>query len=178
MVTVRGYRVEDEDAVVRMWWNSWHSIRPGLRHPQSFAAWRTRWASDIAFKQEVVVADDEGTIVGFAAAEVSARELTQIFIDPSRKGEGIGGQLLAWAKQLMPDGFSLHTLTDNRTSPGLLRAPRHEPRWYSDQLRQRYGNDRVPVGDRCPLTTCGTGPLARIRSPRPVSLSVGHVVAT
>jgi GNAT superfamily N-acetyltransferase len=116
MVTVRGYRIEDQDAVVTLWWNSWHSIRPGVRHPQPFAAWRTRWASEIAFKQKVVVADDEGTIVGFAAADVSARELAQIFVDPSRKGKGIGGQLLAWAKQLMPDGFSLHTLTDNLAS--------------------------------------------------------------
>jgi hypothetical protein len=63
MVTVRDYRVEDQEAVVTLWWNSWHSIRTGLRHPQPFAAWRTRWASDIAFNQEVVVADDEGTIV-------------------------------------------------------------------------------------------------------------------
>jgi len=101
---------------VTLWWNSWHSIRPGLHHPQPVAAWHTRWASDIAFKQEVVVADDEGAIVGFAAADVSACELTQLFIDPDRKSEGIGGQLLAWAKQLMPDGFGLHTLTDNLAS--------------------------------------------------------------
>jgi ribosomal protein S18 acetylase RimI-like enzyme len=87
-----------------------------LLHPQPLAAWRTRWANEFAFKLEVVVADDEGTIVGFAAADVSACELTQIFIDPSRKGEGIGGQLLTWAKQLMPDGFGLHTRTDNRAS--------------------------------------------------------------
>lgn len=116
MVTVRGYRGGDQDAVVKLWWNSWHSIRPGLHHPQPFAAWHTRWASDIALKQEVVVADDEGTVVGFAAADVSVCELTQIFVDPSLKGEGIGGQLLAWAKRLMPDGFSLHTLIDNRAS--------------------------------------------------------------
>jgi putative acetyltransferase len=69
MVTVRGYRAGDEDAVATVWWSPWHSIRPGLHHPQPFSAWRTRWANDIAFKQEVVVADDQGTIVGFAAAD-------------------------------------------------------------------------------------------------------------
>jgi len=115
-MTLRGYRLEDEHAVVTLWWNSWHSILPGLRHPQPFVAWRERWASDIVFKQEIVVADDDGTIVGFAAADVSGRELTQIFVDPSRKGKGIGGQLLAWAKQLMPEGFNLYTLTDNVAS--------------------------------------------------------------
>src|SRR5262245_45274170 len=116
MVTVRGYRAGDVDAVATVWWNSWHSIRPGLHHSQPFSAWRTRWANDIAFKQAVVVADDQGTIVGFAAADVPARELTQIFVDPSRKGEGIGSQLFGWAKRLMPDGFGLHTLTDNVAS--------------------------------------------------------------
>jgi len=116
MVRVRAYEADDQDIVVTLWWNSWHSIRPGLRHPHAFAAWRRRWASEIALKQQVVVADDSGAVVGFAAADVSARVLTQIFVDPSRKGQGIGGQLLAWAKQLMPDGFRLHTLADNSVS--------------------------------------------------------------
>jgi hypothetical protein len=31
-----------------------------------------------------------------------------------------------------------------------------------------------PVADCCSLTTCWTGPLARLRSPRPVNVSVGH----
>ena len=101
---------------MKLWWNSWHSIRPELHHPQPFATWHTRWATDISRTQEVVVADDEGTVVGFAAADVSIGELTQIFVDPSRKGEGVGGQLLAWAKRLMPEGFNLHTLSDNLAS--------------------------------------------------------------
>ena len=81
MVSVRGYRGEDQDAVVKLWWYSWHSIRPELHHPHPFAAWHTRWATDISRKQEVVVADDEGTVVGFAAADVSIGELTQIFVE-------------------------------------------------------------------------------------------------
>jgi hypothetical protein len=56
MVTLRSYRTDDQDAVVTLWWNSWRSIRPGLRHPQPFATWRARWASDIAMTQDVVVA--------------------------------------------------------------------------------------------------------------------------
>ena len=100
-----------------------HSIRPGLHHPQPLAAWHTRWVTDIAPKQKVAVDDDEGTVVGFAATDALAGELSQIFVDPNRKGEGIGGQLLAWAKLLMPDGFSLHTLTEN--SPSRAFYERH-----------------------------------------------------
>ena len=93
--------------------DSWHSIRPGLRHPQTFADWRTRWAGEIAPKQAIVVAEDEGAVVGFAAADVAARVLTQIFVAPSHKRQGIGRELLGWAQELMPEGFSLDTLVDN-----------------------------------------------------------------
>ena len=113
MVTLRPYHAEDEEAVVALWWNSWHSIRDGLRHPRPPSDWRTRWANEIATRQAIVVAVDDGVVVGFAAADVSARELTQIFVEPNRKRQGVGRQLLAWAQQLMPHGFCLHTLDDN-----------------------------------------------------------------
>lgn len=113
MVTLRPYRIEDEETVVALWWASWHSIRPGLRHPRPLRDWRARWATDIATVQAIVVAEDEGVVVGFAAAGTSTRELSQIFVDPSRQRQGIGRQLFAWARQAMPDGFFLHTLVDN-----------------------------------------------------------------
>ena len=85
MLTLRSYRTEDQEAVVAIWWDSWHSIRPGLRHPHTFADWRTRWAGEIAPAQAIVVAEDEGAVVGFAAADVAGRVLTQIFVAPRHK---------------------------------------------------------------------------------------------
>ena len=116
MIALRPYRDEDRDAVVALWWDSWHSIRSGLRHPHSWSQWRARWTDEIATRQDVVVAAENGTIVGFAAADVAARTLTQIFIAPARKRQGIGGQLFAWAQRSMPEGFTLHTLVDNVAS--------------------------------------------------------------
>ena len=113
MITLRPYRGEDQHAVVALWWDSWHSIRPGLRHPHPLAQWAARWADEIVPRQDVVVAVDDGTVVGFAAADAPARVLTQIFIAPGRKHQGIGHQLLVWAQRSMPDGFVLHTLVDN-----------------------------------------------------------------
>lgn len=115
-IRLRPYRQDDQRAVVALWWESWHSIRPGLHHPQPLADWDARWAREIVARQQVVVAEDEGTVVGFAAADVPGRELTQIFIAPARKRQGVGRQLLAWAQALMPDGFILHTLVDNDAS--------------------------------------------------------------
>jgi orotate phosphoribosyltransferase len=117
MITLRPYRSEDGDAVVRIWWDSWHSIRPGLRHPHPYADWRARWERRIVPAQQIAVAVDEGgAVVGFAAADVPARLLSQIFVAPRRQRQGIGARLFAWAQQSMPDGFSLHTLVENTGS--------------------------------------------------------------
>jgi ribosomal protein S18 acetylase RimI-like enzyme len=116
MVELRPYRDRDRDVVVRLWWDSWHSILPGLRHPRGFDDLHARWSTEIARRQRVVVAEEEGAIVGFAAADPEARELTQIFVAPEHKRRGIGQRLFAWAQALMPDGFVLHTLVDNAGS--------------------------------------------------------------
>lgn len=116
MIKLRPYSVQDQEAVVTLWWDSWHSIRRGLIHPQKFVDWRTRWADQIEPVQAIVVAEDEDIVVGFAAADVTARELTQIFVAPNHKRQGIGRELFIWAQQLMPEGFSLHTLSENLAS--------------------------------------------------------------
>lgn len=115
-VTLRPYRVEDEERAVAIWWDSWHSIRPGLRHPHPIGEWRRRWASEIVPAQTIVVAEDGGRLVGFAAADLAGRELSQIFVAPDVKRRGVGGVLFAWAQRLMADGFILHTLVDNAAS--------------------------------------------------------------
>jgi len=116
MVTLRTYRIEDEETVVTLWWDSWHSIRAGLRHPQSLADWRRRWAKDIVSRQQIVVAEADGVVVGFAAADLCNRVLDQLFVAPPHKRCGIGRQLLSWAQRVMPDGFRLHTLAENVAS--------------------------------------------------------------
>jgi ribosomal protein S18 acetylase RimI-like enzyme len=116
VVELRPYRKDDAEAVVRLWWESWHSIRPGLRHPHSFEDFRVRWASQVVRQHEIVIAADDGVVVGFAAAAVADRELDQIFVDPDRKRRGIGRRLFAWAQRAMPHGFVLHTLVDNVAS--------------------------------------------------------------
>lgn len=116
MLEIRPYRDDDGDAVVRLWRDSWHSIRPGLHHPRPLEDWRERWIREIVPRQRIVVAEDDGAVVGFAAADLAAHELTQIFIAPARKREGIGGRLFACTQALMPEGFVLHTLVDNTAS--------------------------------------------------------------
>ena len=131
VLEVRVYRGEDQEAVVGLWWDSWHSIRPGLRHPQPLSEWRRRWADEIVPDQAIVIAEDEGAVVGYAAADIAASVLTQIFVAPGYKRRGIGRELLAWAQRSMPGGFSLRTLADNLTA------------------RAFYDHHGLVAGDRC-----------------------------
>ena len=116
MIHLRPYRDSDEDAVLVVWWDSWHSIRSGLSHPQFFANWRARWVKEIRPIQAIVVAKDDDAVIGFAAAHLENRELTQIFVAPDRKRQGVGQRLLTWAQERMPSGFILHTLAENHVS--------------------------------------------------------------
>ena len=72
--------------------------------------WRLRFAVRLPppgkQSREVGLVEGLGEIVVEAILEISNAIL----------GEGIGGQLLAWAKQVMPNGFDLRTLTDNVAS--------------------------------------------------------------
>ena len=131
MLEVRIYRGEDQEAVVALWWDSWHSIRSGLRHPQPLSEWRRRWADEVVPAQTIVVAEDEGAVVGFAAADIAASILTQIFVAPCHQRRGIGRELLAWAQRSMPGGFCLRTLADNLTA------------------RAFYDQHGLVAGDRC-----------------------------
>ena len=113
MIELRPYLDDDEAAVLTLWWDAWHSTRPGLTHPRPFSDWRERWFEQVLPANVVVVASRAGAVVGFAAASVEARELTQIFVSPSQQRAGVGRVLLDWARARMPEGFSLRTQTDN-----------------------------------------------------------------
>jgi len=126
---VRPYSTADAEAVLGIWWESWHSIAPGLTHPQPFDSWRSRWFAEIAGAQTIVVAANESeSLAGFAAAHLPSSELTQLFVAPAFKRAGIGHQLLIWAQHAMPAGFKLRTLTLNLASQqfydkhGLIRG--------------------------------------------------------
>src|SRR5262249_43586317 len=121
MVVLRPYRDGDEAAALGIWWDSWHSIRPGLRYRHPLSDWRARWVGEIVPTQAIVVADDGGVVVGFAAALLPARERTQIFVAPGRQRQGIGRLLLAWAQEQMPGGVSLPTLVEHVSSRAFYR---------------------------------------------------------
>lgn len=62
----------------------------------------------------VVVIDSKiGSIVGFAALNVSESVLSQIFVSVDRKREGIGSILFAWAEEVSRGPLIVRTLATN-----------------------------------------------------------------
>jgi len=63
-------------------------------------------------EKEVVVAEQEGRVVGFVA--LAERNFVEhLYVDPGRLGEGIGSALLEDAKRRMPAGFRLWVFQQN-----------------------------------------------------------------
>lgn len=62
-------------------------------------------------EHEVWVADGEDGVLGFVI--LSADQLLQIHVDPGEQNKGIGGLLLAQAKERRPTGFSLWVFQKN-----------------------------------------------------------------
>lgn len=117
---LRAYDATDLEPVLRLWWDSWHSSA-SFRHPKPIAEWRFRW-EEIAKRHSVVVAEESGSIVGFAAVEREHAVLSQIFVAPGHKRRGIGRALFDWARSLCLDGLTLKTLSENSESREFYKA--------------------------------------------------------
>lgn len=61
----------------------------------------------------VVVADRNGTIVGFVAMSLVLNIVEQIFVAPAFHRQGLGTVLLTAARQALPSGFTLWTHGEN-----------------------------------------------------------------
>jgi GNAT superfamily N-acetyltransferase len=110
---IRPYRPDDLDAVVALWYRSWHASLPGLRHPHPIEAWHRRFREEIAQQEAVWVAERDGRLVGFLALYEARGYLDQVYVEPELRGQGIGTALLAQARRLCPSGLTLHALQAN-----------------------------------------------------------------
>jgi GNAT superfamily N-acetyltransferase len=119
-VKLRRYVPTDIEALLTLWWESWHSSAT-FRHPKPLSDWRSRWEG-ILKNHDVVVAEAGGKLVGFAALDVKDAVLSQIFVAPHAKRQGIGRELFNWAVSRCPRGLSLKTLVENSESRAFYRS--------------------------------------------------------
>ena len=111
---IRDYQASDFEAVIHLWWISWHSSS-GYQHHRAISDWKQRWHR-LAQTHKVVVVEHQSQPVAFAALALESCTLSQLFVSPDWKRRGIGRQLMQWVSLQCPDGFSLRTAADNKES--------------------------------------------------------------
>ena len=70
----------------------------------------------------VAVAESDGILAGFAALDVQRSVLSQIFVAPHAKRQGIGRELFRWALSFCPNGLTLKTLIENSESRAFYKS--------------------------------------------------------
>ncbi|MGI5491772.1 N-acetyltransferase family protein [Microtetraspora malaysiensis] len=101
----------DAPAVADVWLRSYDAALPGVRRAHSDDEIRAYFREVVVPARETWVATLDGTVVGMMVLGDSL--LSQLYLDPDRRGRGIGDRFVALAKERRPDGLELWTFQVN-----------------------------------------------------------------
>ncbi|MEE3718547.1 GNAT family N-acetyltransferase [Tumidithrix elongata RA019] len=110
---IRPYQSEDLEAIVQLWYNTWHETFPHLQHPHLSTEWKRRFLDELIPLGSIWTAEIEGEIAGFMVIFKRKSFIDQLFVDRRYQSHGIGAKLLGHAKSLHPQGLRLYTLREN-----------------------------------------------------------------
>ncbi|MGB6964746.1 MAG: GNAT family N-acetyltransferase, partial [Xanthobacteraceae bacterium] len=101
-ILLRAYQTDDEDASVALWLRTWQATYPALDFTKRLDWWRERWRKELLPVAEVVIAEANGSMIGFVTIDTATRYLDQLVVAPEYWGAGVGLDLIAEAKRLSP----------------------------------------------------------------------------
>jgi ribosomal protein S18 acetylase RimI-like enzyme len=110
-VRIRAATPEDADAIAEVFIASFATLS-FLPRLHTNAETIDFIANKVLREQEVLVAEQNGGIVGFVAM-AHGNFLEHLYVHPDSQGRGVGSVLLMRAKQRMPDGFRLWLFQQN-----------------------------------------------------------------
>jgi putative acetyltransferase len=119
--TVRRYTSADEDASIALWLRAWQAAYPELDFAARRDWWRARWRNELLPAAEVVIAEADGTMIGFVTVDPRTLYLDQIVVAPEYWRSAVGSALIAEAKRISPAGLDLDVNTDNARAIGFYR---------------------------------------------------------
>jgi putative acetyltransferase len=112
-VALRPYDARDEDACIALWLRTWQATYPELDFASRLDWWRARWRDELVPAAAIVIAESDGTAIGFVTVDPRTLYLDQIVVAPEFWGSGAGAMLLDEAKRLSPAGLELDVNIDN-----------------------------------------------------------------
>ncbi len=116
--TLHRYQPHDEDASVALWLRTWQAAYPELDFAERLDWWRERWRNELLPVAEVVIAEAEGTTIGFVTVDPRTFYLDQIVVAPEHWRSGVGAMLIAEAKRISAAGLDLDVNIDNARAIG------------------------------------------------------------
>jgi putative acetyltransferase len=111
--SLRAYTADDEDASVALWLRTWQAAYPQIDFTARVDWWRQRWRDELLPVTEVVVAEIDGSMIGFVTIDADTLYLDQLVVAPEYWGSGVGLALITEAQQLSPSGLDLDVNVDN-----------------------------------------------------------------
>jgi putative acetyltransferase len=109
---LRPYRVEDEDAAIALWQETWQQAYPSIDFGAREKWWRERWRDELVPNAAIMVAEAAGALIGFVTIDATGY-LDQLVVDPAHWGSELANTLVDEAKRLSPDRITLLVNTDN-----------------------------------------------------------------
>jgi putative acetyltransferase len=109
---LRPYRVEDEDASIGLWQQTWQQAYPLIDFAARVAWWRERWRNELVPNAKIIVAEQASMLIGFVTIDGSGY-LDQLVVSPDHWGSELANALVEEAKRLSPAGVTLLVNKDN-----------------------------------------------------------------
>jgi putative acetyltransferase len=109
---LRPYRESDEDASITLWLETWRQAYPSINFDARVDWWRERWRTELVPVAQIVVAEQDGALVGFVTIDGTGY-LDQLVVSPAQWGSDVSRALVDDAKRLSPNGVTLKVNADN-----------------------------------------------------------------
>ena len=112
-VTLRPYSAADEDAAIELWRRTWAKHYPHIDFNARVDWWRERWRKELVPVAQIVLAEQNGRLIGFVTIDPKTMYLDQIVVAPEAWGSGAALALLDEARRRSPKGVDLLVNKDN-----------------------------------------------------------------
>ncbi len=121
-VTIRPATESELERIAQIWDESWHST--GVPSPESLSVsqLRDRLIQFSGSGANIYVVEQDQALAGMMVLDPIEQTLSQLFLAPAFQRRGLGTACLAFAKAILPGGFTLTVAEANRTARAFYAA--------------------------------------------------------